>query len=261
MSGGQIVAQTLSESLGLRCVSREDLVSEINAHGELARRVTDSLEHAHLAYEQFSRLRRPYKTLMRRELLTHARQEEMLVYLGYSGSLLLPPVRHFARIRLEASPELRAKMTAERLALNAEEAMDYIRRADEERVRWGRFMYGRDIRDPKLYDLTVSMDRLTVPGVCAILADLTRHPDFQPDAESLTFVQDLWLATEVEAALATDPELRALEVAARAVGGQVVLEGPYLEERELGALLERARAVPGVAGVEFRPGYFPDFEP
>jgi len=152
-------------------------------------------------------------------------------------------------------------MTAERLALDEEGASDYVRRADEERVRWGRFMYGRDIRDPKLYDLSVNLDRLSIPGVCVILSELTRHPDFQPTAESLALVDDLLLGAEVEAALVTDPRVSGLEVAARAVRAQVVLEGPYLEEHQLAVVLERARAVPGVAAVEYRPGYVPDFEP
>jgi hypothetical protein len=256
MSGGQMVARELERTAGYRCVTREDLTATVNSHGELASRVTASIEKATHAYEQFSTLRRPYKALVRLALLECTREGDV-AYLGYSGQLLIPGRIRFARVRLEASVELRTRMTSERLGLSEEQAREHIRSADEDRVRWGRFLYGRDIRDARLYDLCINMDRLSVATVCGVLVDLAGRPEFQPTAESQQALEDLWLATRVEAALAVHPGAGDLELGARVAHGQVMLEGPYLEDPQIGLVLETARAVPGVKSVEYRPGYVP----
>jgi len=253
MAGAELVGRALAETAGFRCLTREDLVGAVNCHGELATRVTASIEGATRYYLRFSELRRPYKILMRQALLEFAGQPDV-AYLGYSGHLLVPGIGHFAKARLEASLALRLRFTRERLGLAEEAARDYIRQADEERVRWGRFMYGRDIRDIGQYDLCINMDRLSTAAVVAMLVDLVRQPDFQPTADSRAAFADLLLATKVEAQLILDPELSTLEIGAAAKGGVVTLEGPWLEEPQRARVVEIARAVPGVQEATYEPG-------
>jgi hypothetical protein len=253
MSGGEIVARELADSGGFHCLTREDLVQAVNRHGELASRVTAFIEGVTRHYLRFSELRRPYKILMRRALLDFAARHNV-AYLGYSGHLLVPRIGHFAKARLEASLELRLRLTRERLEISEEEAREHIRLADEERVRWGRFMYGRDIRDITQYDLCITMDRLSTAAVVALLVQLVQQPDFQPTPGSLEALADLTLATEVEARLVLDPRLSQLEIGASAKRGHVALEGPWLDDPELAYVLDSVRAVPGVADVGYEPG-------
>ncbi|MCI4398496.1 MAG: hypothetical protein JHC34_06610 [Acidobacteria bacterium] len=74
MAGGQEVAECLKKRGGLRCLTREDLVSAINAHGEAAAKVVAALPRAVRAYQEFSGLRRPYKILMRLAMLEFFRE-------------------------------------------------------------------------------------------------------------------------------------------------------------------------------------------
>ena len=259
MSGGTLIGQCLVRNLGCPYASREELMALVNTHGEIANRVMASIGKAAKDYRAFSDLRRPYKILMRLALLEYARRGN-LAYFGYSGHLLLPPIVHFIRVRLNAPLHLRIKTTMERLNLSEKEAVDYIERVDEERTRWARFMYGADIRDPRLYDVCINLRRLSIHGACELLAAITRQPEFQATPESLAHVEDLYLATRVEAALVTKEATCDVEVGATAEGGRIVLEGPYLEARDLERVLAVARSVEGVEGVEYKPGYAPSVE-
>lgn len=258
MSGARMVADCLSQKGGLRCITREDLTASVNQYGDIAARITTEIEKAARDYQQFSELRRPYKILMKRALLEYALEGD-LAYFGNSGHLLLDPVPHMARVRLVAPLRLRIRRTMERMGFSEEEAREYIREADEERIRWSRFMYGADIRVPELYDLCVNMDRLSAPGVCDLIMDLLEHKEFDATAESLTQLEDCHLAAQVLAALVTRPDTLTYEIGATCKKGQVRLEGPYLDPPELETVDAVARSVPGVKDVLYEPGYAPAF--
>jgi hypothetical protein len=259
MSGVHLLMDCLYERTGIRRISREDLEEVVNRHGELAKRILERLDKATSAYEQFSELRWPYLVLMRNALLDEIRQDNV-IYHGYSGHLLLPPIRHFVRVRIEAPLDLRVTMTMKRLGCDEKSARDYITEADEYRVKWARFMYGRDIRNTLLYDLTLNLGHMTLKAACGILECIMSHEDFHASSESHAEVERLYLATSVEVALITDPRTQALEISAAVQDSEVNLTGPYLEGRELSAVKEVAGAVAGVKSVRYSPGYAPSLE-
>ena len=259
MSGVHLLVDCLCERTGIRRVSHEDLDELVNQHGELAKQVLEKLEKATSAYEQFSDLRWPYLVLMRNALLEEIRQDQP-VYHGYSGHLLLPPIRHFVRVRIEAPLELRVTMTMKRLDCDEKTARDYITEADEHRVRWARFMFGRDIRNTLLYDLTLNLGHMTLGAACSILECILSQRDFEATPDSSAEVERLYLASRVEVALVTDPRTRTLQISAAVQNGDVRLVGPYLEKGDLAVVQEIAGRVLGVDNVFYTPGYAPSLE-
>jgi Cytidylate kinase-like family len=259
MSGVHLLVDCLKERTGIRCISREDLEEEVNRHGELAKRILERLDKATSAYDQFSELRWPYLVLMRNALLDEIRQDN-IVYHGYSGQFLLPPIRHFVRVRIEAPLDLRVTMTMKRLGSGEKSARDYISEADDYRVKWARFMYGRDIRNTLLYDLTLNLGHVTLEAACGILECVMSEEDFQASSESQAEVERLYLATNVEVALITDPRTQSLEISAAVQDNGINLVGPYLEEDDLSAVKEVAGGVAGVNNVRYSPGYAPSIE-
>lgn len=253
-----MIGECLAKHEGTRCLTREDLLTSVNRYGDLATRVTARIEKAAEAYEQFSELRRPYRILMKRALLEYA-QQGGVAYLGYSGHLLLGKVAHFLRIRLIAPMELRVAITRQRLAYSEEEARAYVRRVDQDRMRWARWMYGLDIRDPALYDLCLNTERLSLEGACDLLRNLMRQGDFQPTPESISQVENELIATQVLASLVTDPRTAQLELGASVAEGVLRVVGPYLSEAEMHTVLSMAGSIPGVRSVEYEWGYAPVF--
>jgi cytidylate kinase len=259
MSGGQIIAQCLSHTSGFHCVTREDLVPLVNQHGELATKVTASIGEATQNYEKFSELRRPFKILMRLALLEYA-QRDNIAYFGYSGHFLVEGISHFIRVRLMAPVELRVKTTIERLHCTEAEARDYVKRYDEERAHWARFMYAKNISNPRFYDLCINMERMSFSTVCSLLNSAVKEKEFQPTEESLATMKNMYIGAQVEAALVTNPKTCSYEVSADIKNGSARLEGPYLDEAERSLVLNIAASVPGVKNVDYEPGYTPNLE-
>jgi len=258
MSGARMIAECLLRCGGIRCVTREDLLATVNTYGDLATRIAHQIAKAEQEYDEFSEIRRPYRILMRRALLEHARQGK-LAYFGYSGHLLVPRIAHFVRVRLIAPMEMRVARTRELLGYSAAEAREYIRRVDQERTHWARLVYGLDIRDPAQYDICINVERLSLTGACVLLSQVLEQPDFQPSPESVAQVENEYLATQVLAALAADPATTRFELGANASGNVLRLTGPLLADNEKRLVLSLAGAVPGVREVDYEPGYAPAF--
>jgi hypothetical protein len=243
----------------MQCLTREDLIASVNTHGELANKVTASMVKPTHDYSKLSALRRPYKILMQLALLERILQGDV-AYFGYSGHLLLTGIPHAVRVRIIAPPEMRVQSLMTREKLTPEAARDRIRQEDEERSRWTRFMYGKNLRDPEMFDLCLNLERITFPTACCMLVNIVQHSEFKPTPESIKLLENRYLCTRVLAALLENPRTFELEVGATAEGGCVTLEGPCLDDPERSDILDIVRAVPGVVEVEYREGYAPPFD-
>ena len=254
VSGVEILIDCLSKRKKVTCLSREDLMEEIRRHGDWATTAIEQLSKATSAYEHFSRIRRPYVVLMRQSLLGRIRMGDM-VYHGFSGHLILPHLEHFVRVRINAPLSLRLTMTMERLKCNEDDAREYIRSSDEHQVRWARFVYGHDIRNPALYDLNINLGHLDIEEICAILEYILLESNLTTSDEHKSQVDQLFMEANVEAALVIDTRTRELEIGARLDNGCVCLTGPYLDDAVLAVVMEIAGSIDGVERVEYSPGY------
>jgi cytidylate kinase len=259
MSGVRLVAKSLVERMGYRSLSREDLIARVNQHGEIANQVVEHVGNATRAYDEFSQLRRPYVILMRLALLEYIRDDNV-IYHGYSGQLLVPPLSHVLRVRVNAPLGMRLRMTMDRLGCDEKAAGEYVQTQDEARVRWARFMYGRDIRDPELYDLMVNLNRLPLPAVCTLIQATAAEPHFATTEAVRQEVDALLAASRIEAAIVTDERTRCIEIAAQAAAERVKLIGPWLEESRREVVLAIARSASGGRELEYVTGYEPVME-
>jgi hypothetical protein len=151
-------------------------------------------------------------------------------------------------------------MTMQRLGCGEKEARKYIIDADDQRVKWARFMYAQDIRDTMLYDLVINLDRVTLEAACGILECIMAEKDFQASRESRAEMEQLYLATKIEESLVTDPRTATLEIRADVQDDGVRLIGPYIEDAELTTVMEIVQTVSGTLNVRYSPGYMSKFE-
>lgn len=259
MSGVRLLVDYLHSKTGIRCISHENLVKDVNKHGEIAARVLEKLAVAASAYDQFSELRWPYMVLMRKAMLKEIRNDNV-VYHGYSGHLLLPPLRHLVRVRIEAPMKMRLTMTMQHLSCDEKKAREYIVNVDSQRVKWARFMYAQDIRDTMLYDLIVNLGHVSLKAACGIFESIMAEEDFQASKESLSEVERLYLATKIEESLVTDPRTATLEIRADVQSDGISLVGPYIEDSELTTIIKIVQTVSGTQRIRYSPGYASKFE-
>jgi hypothetical protein len=191
---------------------------------------------------------------MRQALLEKIQQDNVL-YHGFSGQLLVPRIKHFIRVRINATLDLRIPPTMERLGIDKENAAKYIREMDEQRVSWARYTYGRDIRDPLIYDFQFNLGHISIKVLCGIMQNLMSEPELQASEESRTHVRNLLESVNIEAALVCDKRTRKFGIKANFGKDVVKLVGPYLEENDLAVVKKITSETVQVKDIEYTPGY------
>jgi cytidylate kinase len=63
--------------------------------------------------------------------------------------------------------------------MTREAAEDFIQNVDEDRRRWVKLVYGADVEDPSLYDLTVNLESISLETACVIIAEAAAQPQYE----------------------------------------------------------------------------------
>ena len=70
-------------------------------------------------------------------------------------------------------------LRASHTRMTREQVEEFIRKVDQERSRWVRVMYGADVNDTSLYDLTINLKEITLESACVTIAEAAVQPRFQ----------------------------------------------------------------------------------
>jgi len=204
MFGGvEALAEQLSERLGYRLLTREEVLAQTAAvFGLSESQLQSALKHKPGLFEGRG-LKKLHFVNCARAAITKAVQSDNVVYHGESGHLLLKAVPHVLRVRVMADMEYRVATAMERCNLNREKAIEYVRNADRERDNWMEWVHGVDADDPYTYDLVVNLARISVSTATTILADAAER-EFQTTPQSQKIMNDLVLASEIQARLGLD---------------------------------------------------------
>ena len=252
--GVQDLVDEVCSRTGASCLSREDLIRQVSQYGDWAGTVVQQLSQATSAYEEFSRTRHVYIVLMRRALLERI-QQDRVVYHGLSGHLLVHRLPHFVRIRITEPLAAQISVTMERLHCDKETARQKIREAENQQVRWARFMYGRDVRDPTLYDLNIHLGHFTIDSAVDVVEHLLTDQHLRATVELTAEVGRLLRASKVEAALVLDPRTREHEISATVTDEQITLDGPYLRAEDQQIVNDVVRSEEPTAAIRYVPGF------
>lgn len=171
LSGGRNVAECLADRLGCRCLADEVLQEAARKLGVTEDAVRGQFEAAPGLWSRLRRARERY-VLAVQTALAEACLEGKLVYHGLAGQFLLRGISGVLKIRLIAPLEMRMRsLTRTHHRMSRRAAEEFIRSVDKERARWVRLMFGVDVEDPSLYDLTVNLRSLSMDAACAAIAE------------------------------------------------------------------------------------------
>ena len=246
---GKDVALGLCEALGLQQVRHEvgDVVAgRMQVKKSLIRRIREGKASK---IEKWAADEKTISIFTAEEVYELALRGNVLIR-GWGATLLLSQVAHVPCIRVCAPMELRVKRLMERLETDDEAlARREIEADDEARasrmgehfgVRWG---------DPTLYDLTLNTARVPIAQCVEQVIALAKSPAFQETPESKRRLGDLALQARARATLRGDERTAGIDVDITASGGELLLRGIVVDEREKALCREVLAAVPGVAGV------------
>jgi cytidylate kinase len=237
-SGGKEMAECLAKGLGYPCISREVIVEAGERYGVSEVALSAALSHAPSLVDRLKRDRDRYLAYIRAVLCSHALQGNF-IYHGYAGHHLLAGIRHVMRVRVVANTAYRIEAAMKRLNMTSRQAEAHIKKVDEERRKWTRFLYGVGWEDPSNYDVVLNLEYLGICGACAAVVRLAELEQFQPTPESRRALENLALKSSVIAALACDQRTRDADFRVRAEDGVVTVEG-------VARLPAMAEAVPDV---------------
>lgn len=244
-SGGKMLAECLSKSLGYRCVDREVIVERAAVHGVSQDELRDALQKPPTLLDRFQHKKYLYLVLIQAALAAEVRTGKA-VYHGNAGHLLLKGGPHILRVRIIAPMAFRLKMAQERLKFSRAEAADYIGRMDQDRRKWTQYLYGVDWGDPSNYDIVVNLEFMNVQEACTTISTLARQRCFEFTPCCQAAMDDLALASRVRAELALDDATSHLEFGIDADDGAVSVHGAVSNMREVEEIQRVAAGVPGV---------------
>jgi cytidylate kinase len=248
-SGGLRLAEGLAKLLDYELLSREDIFRAALEFGGLEEKLRKALLNPPGFWERFKHERRRYLVLVQAALCARV-QKDRVIYYGNAGHLLLRGVSHVLCIRLIAPMSFRVQTLMERDDMRRDRAIEHIEEVDQQRRDWTRFLYGVDWMDPALYDLTINLKTLDIDGAVELAATAARRKEFQPTEASAKVLDNLALASKVQAALATTEETESVDLEVDAEDGTVFLKGKLRTASLVEATIRVAENVEGVQGVD-----------
>jgi cytidylate kinase len=247
-SRGKEVAEKVARNLGYACISRDILLdaSEIFNVSEL--KLVHAIHDAPSLLDRFSKGKERYLAYIQAALLRFLR-EDNVVYHGLAGHFFVRDIGHALKVRIGAEMQDRVSLEMARRNIAAREALETLRKDDEQRRKWSRWLYGIDTFDPTLYDMVLHIKRLSTDDAAEIICRTARLERFQTTAASQRALKDMALAAQVKADLmeiTVDLDIHADNghIQIRAKSNELIQENLGRE------LAEKARRTPGVADVQ-----------
>lgn len=197
---GKEVAEKVADILGYECVSRDSLLAVSDEFDIPEIKLTRNIQHATQILERYSFGRERYVNFISAEILKRLKHNNH-VYHGLAGQFFVKDISHMLRIRVIADLDERVRAEADRENISSDKARLQLKHDDEERQKWALFLYGVDITDPALYDMTVNVSAMGVEDSAQLIAQTAKLSCYQATEESQRSLSDQALAAEIRAAL------------------------------------------------------------
>ena len=170
---------------------------------------------------------------------------------GWGAVHLLRDIPHVIRVRVCAPMETRVKRMMERLATDDRANVENeIQVSEEAHTAITKRHFGVNWRDPELYDLVLSTERLSVDECVDEVEGLMKKRCFQETPESMRMVENLSLEWGVRSALRRDERTADAEFTIQVHDGVAKLMGVVNTQAEANAAADVARSVEGVKDVD-----------
>ncbi|HUT53328.1 MAG TPA: cytidylate kinase-like family protein [bacterium] len=200
-SRGKEVAEKVAQKLGYSCIARDDVIEEASDEFNIPEiKLVRAIHDAPSILSRFTYGQERFVAYFQAALLEHL-QKDNAVYHGLAGHFFLKGVSHVLKVRIIADMDDRVRFEVEREHISEKEALQVLKKDDEERARWSRHLYGIDTTDPSLYDLVVHIKTITAADAADIICHTVGLPRFQTTPESGRALADLALSAKVKAAI------------------------------------------------------------
>jgi len=196
-SKGKKIAEKVAEKLGYECISRDILIDASEYFNVPEIKLIRALHDAPSILNRFHYGKEKYISYICEALLNHVKKDNV-VYHGLAGHFFLQGVPHVLKVRIIADLDYRIKEEMKRENISEKEARYILKKDDDERRKWGMYLYGKDTADSSLYDIVLHIDNMKADDAVEILINAVKRPCFQTSTESKMILNDLYAAASAK---------------------------------------------------------------
>ena len=244
-SGARELAQGISQELGYKLVSREDIIEKTASYGVSE----ETLDYAR---------RRKLGLLQRRDIgwvhyrvyalaaLANEIRQGRLLYLGGNGRALLRDFPNVLNVKVDADLEHRIKNLIKRTdyVIDRKQAKRIIEEIDEKKAKWHRTLHREGLLDPSEYDLVIEPGITSVSEACQLISVTLDQPQFQTSHKSLETIDLLTAAADLRATIAMKREIQDNNVNVEVREGMIVIKGSVRSAEDMNGIKELLEWLP-----------------
>lgn len=193
---GSSIAEKLAVKLGYSVQSRDHIVEELDEFHLPEIRLVRGLNDAFSVLDRFPHGKKRFKAAIRSKILERF-VEGNVVYHGLFGHHFVKDISHVLKVRIIADTESRVFGEMKRENISEEQALFVLKKDDEERRKWGMFLYGIDIMAAENYNLVIRIGHLSEDEAIDLIVNAVRSPAFQETQESVAALADSSLEAQV----------------------------------------------------------------
>ena len=189
-SHGSKVAEKVAQRLGFKCISREILLKISKEFNIPELKLIRAYNDAPSLLERFTYGREKYIAYIKAAILDNLSKDNVL-YHGFAGHFFTKDISHVLKVKIIADMEERLQAMMKRENVSREDAYGIIEKVDEERQMWGLKLYGIDTWDCRLYDLVISISKITIDDAVDTICQTVKLKPFQTTPESQGKIEKL----------------------------------------------------------------------
>ena len=182
-SHGNEVAAKVAQRLDLKCISRDLLIGTSKKFNIAELRLIRAIEDSPSFLEKYTFGRQKYIKYIKAAILNELAKGKV-IYHGFAGHFLVSDISHVLKVRIIADMEERIAYMMKRENVSKEDAVQLVKKVDEERTKWSLKLYGIDNWDSRLYDLVINIGKVTLDHAVDLVCQTVQLKAFQPTAQS-----------------------------------------------------------------------------
>lgn len=199
-SYGQEIAEKVAKMLEYECVSREILIEASRYFQIPEKKLLQSIHDAPTILDRIIHGKEKYLSYIKAAIFEHVRKDKV-VYHGHAGHLLLRDFPKILKVRIIADMEDRIQKVSKEKNLTHEQARAYIKKDDDERNHWTRYIYTKDVTNPEIYDIVLNIGTISIDDAVAVIVATAKRDAFALTPESKRKLNDLSIESRLEAVL------------------------------------------------------------
>jgi len=182
-SHGSEVAEKVAQKLGYRCISRDLLIEVSDEFNVSEIKLIRAIRDSPSVLDRYTFGREKYIAFIKAAIFEHLRKDDT-VYHGFAGHFFVQDIPHVLKVRIIADMDKRIECMMAREALSRTEALNMVKRVDEERKKWSQKLYGIDTWDSRLYDLVINIEKITIDDAVDTICRTVKLKPFHTTPES-----------------------------------------------------------------------------